>query len=267
MGSPLRLSAVELTTKYDLEPRIVEEAHERIDTRESWLVGFSGKIGAGKDTVAPLAFEHLQSDAHLVRTDSFGLNLKEEFSDLIALIRGAQGEHAAGLSIADHFGVPRDQSLELAARIWTEVESGVLTNGFVKTPASRIGLQYWATEIRRTQDPLHWVKPVIARAVDAAARGVSTQLTDVRFLTEAWGILDAGGFAVRLDVRPEEQSRRIWERDGIEISEAARTHSSEIELDDFAHFTARVQTEDHDSVESVSRAAARMVTEAASTLF
>jgi len=266
MGSPLRLSAEELASKYDLGEELTERALERIEARDVWFVGFSGKIGAGKDTVAPLAFGLLK-DPELVRTDSFGLNLKEEFGELISLVLQQPNSSNAGKLAASRFGVPRDQALEVVDMIWEEVHSGVLTSGFAKTPASRLGLQYWATEIRRAQDPLHWVKPVIGRTIDAAARGVSTQLTDVRFLTEVWGVLDAGGFAVRLDVTQPEQRRRVFERDGIEISEGARLHSSETELDDFEHFTARVQTEDHDSVEQVADASARAVARAASRLF
>lgn len=266
MGSPLRLSTEELVSKYDLEQRLVGDALERIEARDVWFVGFSGKIGAGKDTVAPLAFELLQ-ESDLVRTDSFGLNLKEEFGELITLVLHQSNLQNAAKLVANRFEVPRDQALEVVGMIWEEVHSGVLTNGFAKTPASRVGLQHWATEIRRAQDPLHWVKPVIARTVDAAARGVSTQLTDVRFFTEIWGVLDVGGFAVRLDVTRAEQFRRVYERDGIEISEAARLHSSETELDGFEHFTVRVQTEDHDSVEQVAKASARAVAGSASTLF
>jgi len=266
MGSPLRLSSEELVSKYDLEQGLVEEAIERLEDRDVWFVGFSGKIGAGKDTVAPLAFDFLQ-DRDLVRTDSFGLNLKEEFGELITLVLHQSNESSAAKIVANRFGVPRDQALDVVGMIWEEVHSGVLTNGFAKTPASRRGLQHWATEIRRAQDPLHWVKPVIGRTIDAAARGVSTQLTDVRFLTEVWGVLDMGGFAVRLDVSRSEQRRRVFERDGIEISETARLHSSETELDGFEHFTTRVQTEDHDSVEQVAEASARAVARSASTLF
>lgn len=265
MGSPFRLTPVELSEKYDLEPVILGQALERIEARDVWFVGFSGKIGAGKDTVAPVAFELLE-DPQRVRTDSFGLNLKEEFGELIQLVQGHRGPGEAGFAIFEHFSVPEDQALHVADIIWEEVSSGTLTNGFAKTPASRLGLQYWATEVRRAQDPLHWVKPVIQRTIEAAAQGVSTQLTDVRFFTEVWGVLDAGGFAVRLDVGEEEQSRRIFERDGIEVSDAARKHSSEIELDGFEHFTARIQTEDYGSVGAVARAAALTVASRASTL-
>lgn len=266
MSSPYRLTPVELIEKYSLEPVILSEALERIEARDVWFVGFSGKIGAGKDTVAPVAFELLE-DSQRVRTDSFGLNLKEEFGELIQIIQRYRGSREAGFAVAEHFRVPEDQAVHVTEIIWEEVSSGRLTNGFAKTPGSRLGLQYWATEIRRAQDPLHWVKPVIQRTIEAAAQGVSTQLTDVRFLTEVWGVLDAGGFAVRLDVGETEQSRRILERDGIEVSEAARSHSSEIELDDFEHFTARIQTEEYSSVGDVARAAALTVTARASTLF
>lgn len=266
MGSPFRLTPVELIEKYGLEPVILGQALERIDARDVWFVGFSGKLGAGKDTVAPLAFDLLQDSQH-VRTDSFGLNLKEEFGKLIGLVQEQRGPRASGFSIEDHFRVPQDQAMRVADIVWSEVSSGKLTNGFAKTPASRLGLQYWATEVRRAQDPLHWVKPVIQRTIEAAARGVSTQLTDVRFFTEVWGVLDTGGFAVRLDVGEEEQSKRIFERDGIGISEAARSHSSETELDGFEHFTVRIQTEDLSSVDEVARIAGETVAARASTLF
>lgn len=267
MGSPLRLSSTDLSAKYDLKLNAIDEAFHNFDSHQALLLGFSGKIGAGKDSVAPLTFDALELPGAQVRTDSFSANLKNELNSVIDIIRASDGISDSVKEISNQHGVTRAEAASVVQLIYTEIETGELLKAADRTLGSRLALQRWATEIRRFHDPLYWVKPVIQRTISAAAEGVSTQITDERFLTEAWGSLDAGGWLVRLDVTPEEQARRIMARDGIEVTETARNHVSETELDNFQHFSVRIQTDDYSSAESVARAAARGVNMVTATLF
>lgn len=257
MGSPLRYSSEDLSSKYDLDRGVVREAFDHFDRGSAILLAFSGKIGAGKDTVAPLTFGALKRPDFKVHTDAFGLNLKAELDVLIqSIIRSSTAREATG-EIAGYTGVTPEEAGHTVELLLPDIEAGILRSGYEKTAGSRLAIQYWATEVRRARDPLYWVKPVLARVMDAAAEGLSTQITDVRFFTEAWSAIDGGGWTVRLDVSPEEQRRRILARDGIEISEAAKRHSSETELDGFQRFAVRINTDEYSSSQGVARAAAR----------
>ena len=267
MGSPLRLPAEDLSSKYALDLDETRAALESFDGGDVLLLAFSGKIGAGKDSVAPKTFAHFDRGSLRVESDSFGADLKIELNGLIRAIQDSAGVRRSAREIAGSYGVTLEEATHVVGLIHDEIQSGVLKSAYDRTQGSRAALQYWATEVRRNQDSLYWVKPVIRRTVRSAIQGVSTQITDVRFFTEAWGAIDIGGWTVRLDVTEAEQRRRILERDGIEISEAAKAHSSETELDSFEHFAVRIQTDNYSSTDAVALAAANGVASVASTLF
>lgn len=268
MGSPSRLSPEELSSKYDLDLDLVREAFEHFDSLEALLLAFSGKIGSGKDSVAPEVFSLLNSHStRTLETDSFGSGLKKELDGLISTIRSAGGQRSAAREIAGTYGATFEEATHLVSLLYPEIQSGIIQNAYDRTQGNRDGQQYWATEVRRGQDPLYWVKPVLQRTILRGAQGISTQITDVRFFTEAWGAIDAGGWTIRLDVSEDEQRRRILARDGIEIKESTKSHSSETELDGFTGFSVRIQTDDYRSVEQVAGAIAWDISAVASTLF
>jgi hypothetical protein len=245
MGSPLRYSSEDLTAKYSLDRDTTDGAFDSFDRGRAILLAFSGKIGAGKDSVAPKTFEALHQLEAPVRTDAFGADLKSELNGLISVTASHGAAEPAAREIASSSGVTLGEARHTVELMLPEISEGTLTNAYDRTTGSRAALQYWATEVRRAQDPLYWVKPVIERTIAAAARGISTQITDVRFLTEAWGAIDSGGWTIRLDVSP-----------GIEISEAAKSHSSETELDSFQRFAVRISTDGYSSAKAVARAVA-----------
>lgn len=267
MGSTRRLSPRELGSKYDLDPEIVAAAFDSFDSLANILLAFSGKIGAGKDTTAPLTYGYLGFSEDAQRTDAFGYELKAELNGLIRVIDSSPTILDAASRIAGESGVTLEEADHTVRLVFDEIREGRLTNAYDRTVSARAALQYWATEVRRAQDPLYWVKPVVKRALLTATDGVSTVVTDVRFETEAWGLLDSGASLVRLDISQAEQRKRIIARDGIELSEAARTHSSEIELDYFPHFTTRIRAEDYQSASEVARAAALDVAASISRIF
>lgn len=267
MVSPHTLSAEEVSAKYSLHLPTVKEAYLNLRKENALILAFSGKIAAGKDSIAPLAAQKLNYSNSKLNTDSFGANLKDELNQVISKVREFEAPRDAAWHIASIHGVPVDEAQVVVNFIYPEIQSGQLRRAEDRTVGSRAGLQYWATEIRRSQDPLYWTKPVVARLMENAAEGISTRITDTRFFTEVWGVLDSGGWVIRLDVSPEEQSKRVFERDGIEISDRARNHVSEIELDNFEHFSVRIRTDDYNSAESAALAAAHGLNAVSSTLF
>ena len=60
----------------------------------------------------------------------------------------------------------------------------------------RLGLQFWGSEFRRTQDKDYWVKQVDA-ALDTCVEPVAI-ITDCRFENEAKMVLDRGGVIIRV---------------------------------------------------------------------
>ena len=267
MATPHRLSPEEVSEKYSVSLPIVREAYANLDQEKSMILAFSGKIAAGKDSVAPIAAQMLNYSNSEIRTDSFGANLKQELNEIISELPSFSSPEIAADRIGSIYGVPRNEARKVIEFIYNEVNSGQLQRAEDRTLGSRAALQYWATEIRRSQDPLYWTKPVVQRLMEFSAQGISTRITDTRFFTEVWGVLDAGGGAIRLDVSPEEQRKRVFERDGIHLTDKARLHVSEIELDNFEHFSVRVQTDDYNSAESVALAAANGLNMVTATLF
>lgn len=254
-----RLSPEQLSRKYRLEEdsgipvETIMLAYQFFDSKESMLIGFSGKMAAGKDSVAPLVFSQLKKTP---REDSFGADLKTELNNIISLTADNDGnELQSARDIASFYNVTLEESSHLVSLFANEIKEGKLKTSYDRTLGSRLALQYWATEVRRKRDPLYWVKPVIGRSLIAASKGESTQITDVRFRTEVWGIIDSAGLTVRLDVSEESQRERILKRDGLEVSEKAKSHSSETELDDFENFTVRVNTDLYTTAENVAEKA------------
>lgn len=79
--------------------------------------------------------------------------------------------------------------------------------------------------------------------MDELAVGKSVSMTDSRFPNEMDAVIASGGVAVRLNVSPEVQSKRIMSRDNVVVTEEARAHPSETSLDNYPHFHAIVDTD------------------------
>lgn len=225
-------------TEYDIPASTATVAFANLSAREVTFLGVSGKIGAGKDTVAPLVMEKLQQSnpLHL----AYGDALKAEVNELILLIRSAAKKDEANATIRTVMDTATHAKVVDA--LWDEVHADEHLTTATKTTGVRAALQLWGTEVRRGQDDNYWVKKAMAAAMEALAQGRSVYITDARFPNEATCITDAGGSLVRLDVSPEEQDRRIALRDGRVMTEEERRHRSEISLDNFS-FPFRLLTD------------------------
>lgn len=244
----------------DVEPMVAQVAARNIIDKRAVFAGFSGKQGAGKDTVA----ERLFSDLGLERKVhiSFATRLRQELQMIMDSIVDWSREHGhrkwyrslftshTRLRRALAHRIARDNNMsELQAFEFfaNEFAYQVITEPAV-TPASRTvevraALQKLGTNVRRAQNENYWVIHPLTRAVAALADGYSVQVTDARFPNEIEGAQRIGGLGIRLDISPDVQAERIRVRDGIVIEPSSLLHPSEVALDSYDVFDARVSND------------------------
>lgn len=223
------MNPTEASALYNVSLEIAESALNNIAEGRVIFLTISGKIGAGKDTVAPRVVE-LLNFKHSVH-ESFAGPLRQEVNQVIDCIkRAASFDEAMSLveeelNSVNHF--------EVVEALYKDVKTGKVKTAFDRTSSSRRALQWWGTEVRRSIDTDYWVKKAMKSSIEKLAAGTSIYVTDSRFPNEAASITQIGGLLVRLLVSPEEQRRRIVSRDGIEPNEAAVSHISETSMDDY----------------------------------
>lgn len=202
-------------------------------TREPILVGMSGKISSGKDSIGEAIMNKLvPSHVQL----SFGQVLKTELNFIIEQIlkntNYSFDQMKVDMGMEEKF---RPQGTEVLNALVMDKRDGLLVDAWTKTPGVRVGAQVMATGIRREQNENYWIDQVenlIESHPDEAVL-----VTDVRFPNELDLIHRLGGYSVRLDVDPEVQRTRLFNRDGHSI---IPQHISETALDDRDDFFIRV---------------------------
>jgi hypothetical protein len=216
------------------------------------LLLVSGKLGSGKDSVAPAVFTTLGITA--AEHQYFALPLKEEVNQMMADLRTwwdtgrfaaltpARREQAAEL-IAGLHHMPLGHARFYTGEFLNQVLANRVVHSRSRTAVMRRALQYHGTECRRSQDENYWVKKALSNAVTALAAGTSVYFTDARFPNEVTVPAALGAISVRLDISPEVQRERIIRRDGRIEDPQALMHPSETSLDDFTGFNIRFRNE------------------------
>lgn len=250
-----RDAVAKIAEQYEISQEIVQKAIENLSKGTSQFIAISGKIGAGKDTIAPLLLNSYGIDENKAVQGSFAYALKEEVQVIIEILRN--NPKTAAQQISEQMKVDEQDAELIVEWLQEAIEDTTLTS-YSRTVNIRKTLQYWATEIRRTQDENYWVKKAIKLSYENLADGKSVYMTDVRFPNEADAVLGAFGTVIRLNISPEVQQQRIMKRDGINVSENARNHSSETSLDDYVKFNAIVQVDDLSPEEIIKEITARI---------
>lgn len=218
------------------------------------LFAFSGHMGAGKDSVAPLVMTGL-SERHAINAPiihgSFATPLRAEIDDIIQLIliMGVEGVSRTLSETFDIHGSSLTTALDVVSALAPDVINGSVSSSRDRTDSTRFALQTWGTEVRRAADPDYWVRKAMAEWEHPGTH----YYTDARFPNELDAVHDSGGIVIRLLVSPEEQERRILSRDGIHVTPAMRAHPSETALDDYHDFDVIIDT-DGKSLDEVSDA-------------
>ena len=241
------MNVTDVSNIYNVPLDTAEKALSNIASGRVIFLTISGKIGAGKDTVAPRVVESLGFE-HSVH-ESFAGPLRQEVNQVIDCIkRSSNFDHAMELVEQELSPVNHREVVEA---LYEDVKSGEVKTAFDRTPSTRRALQWWGTEVRRSVDSDYWVKRAMKSSLEKLASGTSIYVTDSRFPNEAKAITDVGGSLVRLLVSVEEQSRRVSGRDGKAPSPEALTHASETAMDDYP-FELTVDTDKFDTESTVA---------------
>lgn len=219
------------------------------------VIGISGKIGAGKSTLAEAIVETVAESpwAGPAQRLSFAGALRAETTKLI----DAHHKHGELTNqILAGLGVPAadEEALAAFAAICNDAEGKI--NVYEKTEHSRQLLQHWGGA-RRAQNPDYWVtqlrdairninqEPAVgatggdAEGDAAVAGGDVTRLVivdDMRYPNEADMLRELGGVLIRLEVSPENRLDRIQRRDNSGAAALYDDHPSENSLDDYEGF-------------------------------
>lgn len=189
----------------------------------------SGKMGAGKDTIAPLVLNELgyTNTRHLAFADS----LKEELTSIIRIIQESDTPHEAIDRVNEEMNSTK--AFDVVLTLYGDVKNEVVKDGYDKTTTTRLAIQYWGTEVRRREDENYWVRKTIAKCNEVMNENISVYITDARFPNEVDAATMNGAVHIRLNIGEEEQQRRIFKRDGIQITPSSLAHPSETALDDY----------------------------------
>lgn len=215
---------------HGVDPGIARLGAERIASGAVTLLGFSGKLASGKDSVAAGVVRRLRLEP--VVHYSFAQPLKDEIDVVLELARQERYD-----DVAENLSVPSSPALqELLDHVREALCNDPTCDARTRTPQIRRVLQLWGTEIRRAQDYDYWVKKATATVMGHAANGTHVYYTDGRFPNEIASSQQIGFVVFRLQVDASTQAARLAHRDGIGIDPAAQSHPSEIALDEFAGF-------------------------------
>lgn len=223
---------------------------------KAYLVGISGKMGSGKDTVASLLAERFSQSGENVVIRSLADSLKEEVAKTVADALMSQSEQDFCDSVTSWSRISSTQAQELlkvlnplvASLLEQRVEPNKVTAELLyRNPADkplvREVLKFWGNDVRRAQNPDYWVDMAAVYTEEQRSMGVSCVIPDVRRQNEAGFIKDAGGLLVRLNVSEDEQRRRLLRRDNKLSDGSAFTHITETDLDDYDRFDLILDTD------------------------
>lgn len=226
------------------------------DAHRACLVGISGKMGSGKDTVASLLAEMLYRRGDGVVIRSFADGLKDEVARIVTYALMSQSKQDFCDSVTSWSRISSTQAQELlkvlhpliASLLEQRVESNEVTAELLyRNPADkplvREVLKFWGNDVRRAQNPDYWVDMTAVYAKEQVGSGVSCIIPDVRRQNEAGFINDSGGLLVRLNVSEKEQRRRLLSRDNKLSDRSAFTHITETDLDDYDRFDVILDTD------------------------
>lgn len=254
--------------------RIISSAIQNLGDGRAHVIGFSGKKGAGKDTMAHYFIEQLSADEHYAKQAPISAGIKNEAQEMfdsiyawldapvkpINAIPISQNAHIQSYvtdrsiawrgfenSFTSRFNVSHRNFEYIMYLVYPLLKKDKTITGMSRNNEVISLLQYLGKDVRQPQDELYWVRKALWNIALNASNGMSSMVTDVRFAHDAGSVLDVGGYLVRLDISPEEQAKRLMERDGVVVPPETLNHISETALDDFEDFNVRVDTTVGDS--------------------
>lgn len=223
---------------------------------QAYLVGISGKMGSGKDTVASLLAERFSQSGENVVIRSLADSLKEEVAKTVADALMSQSEQDFCDSVTSWSRISSIHAQELLKVLHpliaslleqrvepNEVTAELLYRNPADKPLVREVLKFWGNDVRRAHNPDYWVDMAAGYVKEQRDMGISCIIPDVRRQNEAGFINDSDGLLVRLNVSEQEQMRRLLSRDNKLSDRSAFTHITETDLDDYDRFDLILDTD------------------------
>lgn len=226
------LEDMTLAREVGVETDVIVKARRNLQEGLVYGLAVSGKLASGKDTVAEMVMDRLGRPGAVQLT--WATALRRELDSVLGFIKEADAPREARQHTCE-MGIETHHAQALVEKLWDCVRNEG-SNAHSRTPQIRWALQYLGTDVRRAQDPLHWVRLSIKEAADNLSKGVSVYYTDCRHPNEVEVPRQLGFYAVRLEITPETQRDRLWGRDGIGVDASAAVHPSEVMLDGYVGF-------------------------------
>lgn len=245
----------EALSQTGVDPLVARLAANNIKNKQVVIVGFSGKIGTGKDTIAPRVVSRVEEIFELNNPtpaqEYFASPLKREVSEFISTIEehyraegSLESEEFRSL-LREQFNMTDTHLDDTVPYVAVELEADHFgLNGWSRTPSIRKLLQYWGTDLRRSQDTEYWTKKALIQMMYSLSQGKSVYLTDVRFPNEVDAIQSIGGKVVRLNISPGFQKELAILRDGFAPNSSSVNHASETSLDNYEGFDVTIKVDD-----------------------
>lgn len=204
------------------------------------VVGLSGKMGAGKDSVATVLAPMLPHRLNTLKV-AFATGLKSEIAQIASILESCKFcVDDAVPRIAQQMECGEDEALHIADTLFMDRLENGLTSFLLghKTARRREALQYWGTDVRKASNSAYWIDLLDDDASKAVEAGDSVVVTDVRFPDEADYVRSRGGVLVRIEVPDEVRVDRLNQRDRpgrvpLPASFYTQGHSSETALDNY----------------------------------
>jgi hypothetical protein len=254
--------------------RVISTAMHNLDDGKASVLGFSGKKGAGKDTMAQYFIQRLAAEGHDAKQAPISAEIKNEaqemFNSIYSWIDGpkrqintisiCQSSHVEDYlversfswnkfekSFTSRFNISKQNFDHIMSLVYPLLKKDKKITGLSRQNEVIALLQYLGKDVRQPQDELYWVRKALWKIALNASSGISSLVTDIRYVHDAGSVLDTGGYLVRLDISPEEQAKRLMERDGVVVPPETLNHISETALDNFQGFNIRIDTTVGDS--------------------
>lgn len=210
----------------------------------SRLLAVSGKMAAGKDTIAEPVAAGLWPGSEIHKV-AFADSLRAEVDEIIDVLRSKIGDGAQQATIVQKMDCSYKQAMMIQGILWKAVNMDHSLTAKDHTPEMRKALQYWGTDVRRAFEDKYWVWKTRKTIDSLLVQGFTVVVTDGRFPNELDLIHSMGGLILRLDVDRDTQRQRLLARDGS-FDEARLAHVSETAADDYKGFDARVSVDGKD---------------------
>lgn len=211
-----------LSRKYKLDEKELNRAIVKLNNKDVLLFTMSGKMGAGKDTVGDIISEGLTSKGYFIKSVSFGYLIRAEVDNVVREYNKSEDKESYAIKV--------NASKEDLDKLSTFLRDCTV---YDRTDEARAALQYWGTEVRRSQNGNYWINRMSEFIVDSVNNGYSVSVTDARFPNETELVEDLLGKVIRLDVPEDVRVKRVEIRDNIKVNLESLVHISELALDDY----------------------------------